>query len=209
MAVISMTRQYGAAGTEVARVVAEKMGYRLVDRGVLEEIARRAGISVKSVEDADRTAGSVLLSLFSELYSTKPSYRNVPGIRTEFDETKYRKFLIRIITEIAKQGDVVILGRGSQLILKDHPDTFRFYLVASEEHRVENIMTRYNRTRPRAEKVARREERKRLTFLRNFRIHEPTDPVIYHAVINTGLVGWESVAEFICRVATAEHEIKE
>lgn len=80
----------------------------------------------------------------------------------------------------------------------------RVLLVASEEDRIERLMRHYQLDREHAEQVARREEKKRLAFLRAFAAGEPDDPGLYHLVINTSLVKLDLAADLVTQVAQAQ-----
>jgi cytidylate kinase len=124
-------------------MVAERLRYKLIDQAMLDKVAQNANISVKSIAEVEKTAGDTVLSFFSELAASLPFVKHAAGISSDFDETKYRLFLKRTILQIAAQGNAVIIGRGSALVLKDHPDALRFYLVAKDEERVKSLITRY------------------------------------------------------------------
>lgn len=198
MAVITIARQYGAGAREVGRLVADRLGYRLVDREALELVAAKADVTFNQVQQVDQKAGDGFAALVSELISSSPITRHIPGISKEFDEQKYRTLLRRVITEVARQNNVVIVGRGGHLILLDHPDVVRVYLVADVDKRMDRLMARYGYDRPTAENIARREERKRLAFLKGFDNEDPEDSLLYHVVINTGLVGRDVTVDLIC-----------
>ncbi|MEW5722827.1 MAG: cytidylate kinase-like family protein [Thermodesulfobacteriota bacterium] len=200
MAVVTITRQYGAGGHLVGELVAARLGYQLIDKKILHLVARQANVAVKSVEETERLAGDGLMKLISELVSTSSLTRHIPGIATEFDEDRYRLFLERTIREIASRDRVVIIGRGSQYILKDHPKTIRIYLVAREEDRIRNIMERYAASRNKAETIARQEENKRLSFLKEFGETHPESWSLYHLVINTSQVDPDLTVGLICNL---------
>ncbi len=205
MAVISISRQYGAGGTLVADIVARRLGYKLVEREIINQVAKEGGVSSKWVEEVEKGAGDRLARLLSEWVATNPMMRNLPDPTTEFDEDQYRQYLRQVITRTAQGGNVVFVGRGSQYILRDFPGAVRCYLVADEEDRIASLIERFKVSRERAEAVVRREEKKRLAFLRSFRGPAPEDPTLYHLVINTSLVRHEKAADFVCRLA-AEQE---
>lgn len=208
MAVITISRQYGSGGWAAGEKVAARLRYRFVDQAMLDKVAHDAQVTVQSVKDIEKRAGDQWLSFFNEWASSLSFVRHVPGVSAEFDEEKYRLFLKRVITEIAAQGDTVIVGRGSQMILKDNPNVIRVYLVAKDEDRVKMMMKRYGYDEKKADNVAYREEKKRLAFLKGFGVADPEDPVLYHAVINTSVVGDEGVADLICALVES-HERKQ
>jgi cytidylate kinase len=198
VAVITIARQYGAGGRLVARMIAERLGYSLYDKHMLHEVAQQAGVGIEAVEDLDQSVGDKLMHLIEEIVSSTPLIRGAVGISTDFDEDKLRTFLIRIIREIAAKDNAVIIGRGGPLVLQNHPKTLRIYMVAAEKDRVENLMKDHGLERKKAEQVAIKEEKRRLSYLQNFDMGDPKDPALYHLVINTSLVDQLAAVDMIC-----------
>ncbi|MBU2548038.1 MAG: cytidylate kinase-like family protein [Proteobacteria bacterium] len=204
MAVVSITRQYGAGAHGIGKMVADRLGFQLIDREILDLVAKQAGVNVSKIKELEHQAGDRLAAFISEMISSASMLRYPAGLAGDLDEQEYRLVLKRVILGLAARGRAVIIGRGAHLILKDHPGAICIYLVAEEKDRVANLMSRQNLDRGKAEKVALREEKKRLVFLDGFGIHDPTDPLIYHAIINTSLVDWEAAADLICRLVEAD-----
>jgi cytidylate kinase len=200
MAIITISRQYGAGGVRVGRLVADCLGYRLIDQTLINQVAKDAKVPIKSVREIEKTAGDFWHSLFTELAANLPVVKHVPGIKSEFGEDKYRLFLKRTMMEIAARDNAVIIGRGGQMILKDHPRTLRFYLVAKDEDRVTYLMKGYGYNREKAETVALKEEKKRLAFVEGFGCGDPNDPKHYHMVFNTSLVKDDQISQIMCRL---------
>ncbi len=204
MAVVSISRQYGAGGRVVGEMVARRLGYKLLEREIINAVAQQSGVPASYVQEVEKSVGDHLARIISEWVSTNPLLRNLPDPTAEFDEDKYRDSVRQIILTAAKQGNVVFVGRGSQYILADDPRTVRIMLVAREEDRIDFLMRHFSLDRERAETVVRKEEKKRLAFLRGFGGLEPDDPMLYHLIINTSLVTPEKAADFICRLAMSQ-----
>jgi len=199
--VISISRQYGAGAHLVSERVVARLGYRLVDREILDHIASQAGISSQWVEKVEKGVGDWINRAIAEWLATNVRTRYLHDPSSGFDEEKYRRFLGQAIHQIAKEGRVVLLGRGGQLILRDDPLVVRVHLVAEEADRIQRLMECLGYSRERAEQVARREEKKRLSFLRAFDLGDPEDPLLYHLTINLSLVDYDRAADFICGLA--------
>ena len=113
----------GTNGTEIARQVAEKMGYDFYDTEVIEKTAREMGFleSVKEINEK-------VPSLFQRVYSHKPAI--------ELDR------LTSVIYELAKKGNAVFLGRGSHILLKSFSCALHIRVTASLEKRIQNLIER-------------------------------------------------------------------
>ena len=114
---------------------------------------------------------------------------------SDFDEKRYVEFLTRIIEDLAKEDNVVILGRGSQFILRRDPNVLKVLLVAERADRIKFMVRNYNLDPEKAEAIINRETRKRERYLSNFHQGDPNDPSLYHMVLNTSLVPLEAAEE--------------
>ncbi|MBW2618645.1 MAG: cytidylate kinase-like family protein, partial [Deltaproteobacteria bacterium] len=187
MAVVSISRQYGAGGKTLALRLARKLGYQFIDRGILAKVAQEANVSVDWVEAVEKEPGS-LMRLVSRVVSSDFIERHVGPESADFDDQKYHLYLKKVLTEIADEGDAVILGRGSQFILQDHPKTVRILLVGDMEARIGFLMENYDLSRSSAQDMIRREEKRRTAFLKNLGAGDSDAPDLYHLAINTSLV---------------------
>ena len=210
MAVLSISRQYGAGGKTLGEMVAQRLGYVFHDREIVRRVAEMANVSPEYVEGIHREAGGRLMRTLHTLVPTEFVDRHVGDDKTDFDEKKLALFLSKVIWEMAEDGDMVLLGRGSQFILRDHPEVVRLLLVANRSDRVQFIVDHYDLDRSKAEAVIAREERKRHRYLSAFYSGDFNDPSLYHMVLNTSLVDLETGCDLICELmsATITHTAK-
>jgi hypothetical protein len=106
-----------------------------------------------------------------------------------------------VIRDLARAGDVVIIGRGSNIILADTPGVIHIGLVAPLDVRANNLMRRENLSREEAEAYGGELEQARVTFYRKFFKVSPYDPALYHAVLNMGMLQQKTAAEIITHAA--------
>ncbi|MBW2170320.1 MAG: cytidylate kinase-like family protein [Deltaproteobacteria bacterium] len=172
MAVITITRQFGAGGWTLGNAVANRLGYKFVSRGIINKMAKEANVSVKWVSSVEKEAGDWLMRFMSKLVSSNFIERHIGEARSDFDENKYVSFLKRLIPAIAAQDNVVILGRGSHYILPDDPKTIKILLVADLEDRIAFTEKKLD---PR----------------------DPDDPGLYRVTINISKVRLEQAEEII------------
>ncbi len=210
MAVLSISRQYGAGGKTLGEMVARKLGFAFRTQEIVNRVAEMANVSPEYVEGIHREAGGRLMRTLHTLVPSEFVDRHVGEDKTDFDEKKLALYLSKVIWEMAEEGDVVILGRGSQFILNDHPETVRLLLVASRADRVQFIVDHYDLDRSKAESVIAKEERKRQRYLSAFYTGDHNDPSLYHMVLNTSLVDLETASDLICELmsATITHTAK-
>ena len=203
MAVVTISRQFGAGGWTLGTAVAGRLGYKFVSRGIINTMAEEAKVSAKWVQSVEKDAGDRLIRLMSKLVSSSFIERHVGDSRSDFDENKYVSFLKSLVPAIAAQGNVVILGRGSQFILPDDPKTIKILLVADLEDRIAFIEKIWEISRNEAEKTVLTRQKRSKAFLKNFDSREPDDPSLYHVTINLSKVDIEQAEEMIVRIVKA------
>ena len=106
-----------------------------------------------------------------------------------------------VIRDLAKTGNVVIIGRGGNLILADQPGVIHVGLLGPREARVETLMRRESITREEALVMADQLEQARITFFRKFFKVQPNDPSLYHMMLNLGRVRINTAAEILVHAA--------
>jgi len=205
MPVITIARQYGAGGSTVAAIVAERLGADLVDKWLVAEIARRAQLPPKSVEAEDERPSSLigrLVASFAPMGAAAGMVWDVPYPDPAYDPRLAILELTRsVVTEVARGGNVVIVGRGGAAILRERRDAVHVFLYAAEPARVETVMARETVS----ESVARRRmhemDANRAAYLRQVYGLDRRDPLLYTLMCNTGLLGYARTAEIILAAA--------
>jgi cytidylate kinase len=184
MAVITISRQFGSGGQTLGQMIANKLGYTFADSDIIQRIAREANVSEDWVESFEKEAGSRLSRLISSMVSQRWIDRILRDERGYLDEKIYLDYLVLIIAQMADEGDVIILGRGSQYILNDHPDAYHILLVNEVDKRIKFLMDHYDLSTKRAARVVENEDRRRANLYRRLGKTDFNDPNLYHLVIN-------------------------
>ncbi|MCU0595696.1 MAG: cytidylate kinase-like family protein [Desulfobacterota bacterium] len=191
MAAITISRQFGAGGRSLGERLCERFGYRLVDEIAIDELARKAKLSGDWLTAMEKEASSTLLGLLSGIVSHGLLYRNPAAPDKEFERKKYIAFLRRLMTAMANEGGYVLLGRGAQIILRDHPKVLRILLVAEYEDRVKFMVQRYDLSEEEAEKIIKEKESQRAAVATNIFGVDIDDPRIYHLTLNMSLMSFD------------------
>ena len=197
MAVVTISRQFGARGWILAENLANRLNYHLVSREVINEMAREAKVSVDWIESVEKEAGGRLMRMVSKLVSSNYMDRYLGETRQDFNEDRYMEFLKELITRIASQDNVVILGRGCQFILPDSPSTIKVFLAADWKDRIDFIVETWEVSREEAEQVITNREKKWRAFLKRLDPHEPEDPGLYHLTLNMSHIDVEYTEDII------------
>lgn len=198
MAVVTISRQYGAGGKTLGQQVAERLNYTFADSDIIQRIATEANVSRNWVESFEKEAGSRLSRLISGMVSKRLVDRVLKDERGYLDEQIYLDYLVLIIAQIADEGNVVILGRGSQYILDDHPDAVHVLLINDFEHRVKFIMENYELSERRAVQVVNNEDKRRLNLYRKLGKTDYDAPELYDIVINMSRVDMDHAVNLVC-----------
>jgi cytidylate kinase len=204
MAVITVTRQYGAGGSAVARRVAETLGWTLMDNEFVEEVARRAGLPAEAVAAREERAPSLMERLVRALATASPEVF-VPGAASgeEPDEETLAGVAERVIAEAAAHGRAVMVGRGAQAVLvrAAAPDALHVYVVAPREVRVREVMARLALAETEAARQLDETEAARDRYVERHYGLPRQDPARYHLVLNTGWLGHDGAADLVVSAA--------
>ena len=182
--VITIEREYGCGGGEIAQLVAKRLGWKLFDQSLTEEIARLARCPTAVVEGREERTDPLYYRLFKSFM--RGSYEgsiNAPKLNLVDSETIV-KITQRVVEHAAKRGNVVIVGRGSQQFLKDWPEALRVFLFAPRDNKIRRLIAR-GKTEKEAEELVDSVDGERADFIKKYFNVEWPDRGIYHAMINT------------------------
>jgi len=203
MGVITISRELGSRGTEIAHMVAEKLGYECLDRELIAAIAKEAGVEEVQVSDKEdkatarpRIVGPEMTAFFrrQQYASRRP--------REALGDQAYLELVRKVIRERAERGDVVVLGRGGQMVLRDWPGALHVHITAPLEVRTARVAEERGISRQLAERLVRESDRRKRDYIRHFYNNADwRNPRYYHLIIDTGRISPEVAAEIIVRAA--------
>jgi cytidylate kinase len=193
--IVTIEREYGCGGGEIAQRLAECLGWKLWDHQLTEEIARLANCSQAAVEQREERTDPLYYRLFkSFLRGSYEGSINAHKLNL-VDSENILKMTERVVQHAASKGDSVIVGRGSQLFLKDRPDTLRVFLYAPRENKVRRLLSR-GKSGKDAQELVDTVDRERAGFIEKYFHVAWPDRAVYHVMINTA-VGDEAVVQTI------------
>lgn len=208
MPVVTISRQFGAAGLPVGRALAERFDAELLDRAIVAQVAVRSGIPEAQLETYDERLPSIWQRLASALASGSPEISMPPLPSDDPPAMSIHDRLVRVtravIEEAAERGNTVIVGRGGAFILGRRPGVLNVQLHASVEDRVRFLLSRVEAIPPdtRPDEVSLRElcasvDAARAEYIRRIFGANWMDPRRYDLVIDTGRVGVERTVEIV------------
>ena len=193
--IITIEREYGCGGGDIAQLVANRLGWKLWDQRLTEEIARLANCPKAVVEAREERNDPLYYRLFkSFLRGSYEGSINAPKLNLVDSET-ILKTTRRVVEHAAEKGNCVIVGRGSQQFLKNRPNTLRIFLYAPREDKVRRLLGR-GKSEKDAEELVDTVDRERADFIQKYFDSEWPDRPIYHGMLNT-VIGKECVANMI------------
>jgi cytidylate kinase len=215
MAVITISRQYGCNGDEIASRACAELGYRTFDKRLMAQVASEMGLSEGEIIDfseANYRVRGFLERLFGRrgartVAETGTWTQDTSGTRAvqveQLDEEWCVRMVRTTIQAAYEQGNVVIVGRGGQAILQDKPGVLHVRLHAPLDARITRV--RYHETtgmapefqQRAAQEIVRERDRATAEYLRRFHDIDWTDPHLYHLVLDTTKWGVESAARLI------------
>ena len=202
MPVVTISRQFGAGGRTLGKLVAEKLDYSFVDEEIIQMVAKRARVSTTWVESIEKEAGGRLLKYMTRLVPKSFIDLILDDQGGDIDEEIYVDLLHEIISRIATEGNVVIIDRGSQYILRECDDAYHVLLVANKENRVRFMETHYDLSPREAALVVSRQDKRRINLYRKFGKEDYDQPHLYHLVINSSKQDVNRAAQIVCKLVT-------
>jgi cytidylate kinase len=183
MPVITLSREIGSRGDDVAVAVADRLKLRLVGRELINQAARQAGVPEVALAEIDELG----------LLGVKPGREAL---------RQYRETAERVIGELAAKGDVFLVGRGGQVALSGQSGVLHVRIIAPRPERIRCVQ---ERCRVSAEAAAARvatSDRARAAYLRRHYGARWDDPQWYDLIINLARLGVVEAADLICLAAT-------
>ena len=193
--IITIEREYGCGGGEIAQLLAQQLGWKLWDQLLTEEIARLADCPKAVVEGREERTDPLYYRLFkSFLRGSYEGSLNAHKINS-VDSDCILKFTESVVQQAAKTGNSVIVGRGSQHFLRNRQDTLRVFLYAPRENKVRRLQAR-GKSEDEAEQLVDSVDRERADFIQKYFHVEWPNRAIYHTMMNTA-IGDAAVVDLI------------
>jgi CMP/dCMP kinase len=207
MAVITISRQYGSGGDEIATRVGEILGYRYFDKSIILRTARDSGLSSEDILDFSEDRYQVQ-SFLDQLFArrrTVAQYRSwresADGVRTlvqeELDEAQAISMVRGAVRAAYREDDFIIIGRGGQVILQDQPGVLHVRVVAPVSDRIHRVLKTEGLTPEQATDAVMKRDTAAESYLRRFYDVDWDDPLLYNLIINTGRWGIDAAAHII------------
>jgi cytidylate kinase len=194
---ITISASYGAGGSWIGPQVAERLGYRFVDRAIPVQVAERLGVPVDRAEAHDEAAHSRLAYLLSRLPNT------AGVVLPEATNESFCRETEALLREVADAGDAVVLGRAAAIVLRDRPQALHVRLDGPEEARIAQAMRVEEIDEEAARDRQRGSDRARMAYVKHFYDADPRDPRYYQLVLDSTALPLKACVELIVTAAKA------
>lgn len=197
---ITVTRQYASGGSDIARLVAQALGWTLIDNDFVDQVARLAGLSPEEVAQREERAPSLLERLARTLAVASPemfiSTSGSPPV-VDADEATIVKMTERVIAEAAAEGRVVLVGRGAQALLALRGNALHAYVVAGKPWRRKLAVERLGVDPANVDRVVDETDKQRDHYVKAHYGRDRQDLTTYDLVLNAERLGFEGAAALV------------
>lgn len=218
MAVITISRQFGSGGDEIAGRVCEALSYRYFNKHMVEEAARQAGLLEHEIIDLseenypvhtfmDRLFGTMATGALVGFGGADGIFMLEAAERMQLDEVSSFELVKKAVTGACNVGNLVLVGRGGQILLKDQPCCLHVRIEAPLEERITRVKDQLTQAKPaqgafrdgrrQAQELIERRDRASADYIRTFFHVDWDDPVLYHVIINTGKLNLDQAVQLI------------
>lgn len=183
--VVTIAREYGSGGAEIGRRVAERLGWEFVDREIIERVAAIGEIDRNWAETADERCSVWWERVLSGFRHGGPEVFVGEAADTGMDCDSLQKFTAHVIEEAGKTGNCVIVGHGSQCVLRHHPRALHVLVYAPVAEKIERVKHLHPEEDLRA--VLKRIDSERRHYVQNYYGCDSCDRGLYHLCVNSTL----------------------
>lgn len=219
MAIVTFSRQLGAGGSEIAAGVAKALGLRIIDHEAIDRAAMEAGVPEVALHELGYEGRRGLVQRILDALKTSPAIPSIiemqrresiaplpmpprgiltpamPLLSAAMED--YVRMVGMVILNIAKEGNALIVGRASQMVLRDNPEAFHVQVVAPLPRRVEKLMRSEGLTQREATQRILASDGARADYLRRYYGVNWLDPQLYDLVINTGRTSIQTAIQLV------------
>ena len=185
MAVITINKEFGTKSQRVASKLAEKLGYEYVGDKLLAQIAKELNLSEHEADTFRQTSKSSVLRLVDK-YTCSIVQKVVDREHGCLDDKAYYEKTKELVEKLYANDNVIILGWGSQCILKGRPNTLHVRLRKDHEQKINDLMERQNLNRKAADHKIKQDEADLKAYIKEYFNADWNDASLYDLIIDMG-----------------------
>jgi|SRR5579872_426463 len=192
--IVTIEREFGSGAAKIAVQLASRLGWKVWDKLLTDEIARIAKVDPSAVKRCDERVDSRLHRLAKVFW--RGSYERTSPLSTQmFDTDRMMAIMQDIMDHIGQEGNAVIVGRGAPFFLREHPDAFHVFLYAPRSEKIRRTIAE-GYSEQEAEEMVNTIDRERIAYVKHYFNADWPTRSLYHLMLNTA-VGNEPVIKTI------------
>ena len=181
--IITIEREYGAGAPYIGKTLADRLGFKLWDHEVTDEIARRLKCKKEIVERREERVDSVFYRLMKAfMRGSFEAQIETSGLEA-LDAERLAQMFERVITDIAGRGKCIIIGRGAPWFLRDRDDAFHVFLFAPYEEKFRRVLA-MGKSETETESLLESVDRERAGFIRKYYHRDWPSRELYDMMLN-------------------------
>jgi len=197
---ITIAREFGAGGSELAEAIGERLGWPVLDRELAHRVARRLELDPEVVERMDEHAPTLLARMASAMLVCPPEAPLFVDAASVLSPDAVANATRLELQEAARTPPLVIVGHGGQCLFRDRPGTLHLRLVAPIADRVARVCGRLDCDPKTAAAQLRQADEDRNAYIRRYHEAEWRNPLLYDLEINTGRIAIPVAADLVARL---------
>ena len=187
--IITIGREFGSGGREIAKKVAEKLSIPCYDSEIIDEVAIKSGLLKEEIaKKGEHLSAAGKMSTIFTLYNL---YSNMSKDDIIWHAQK------KVIEELAEKGPCVIVGRCADYILREKENVVKIFVYADKKSRAERIVKIYGENEDSAEKRIREKDKKRAAYYEHYTEMTWGEPAHYDICLNSSKFGIDKCVEII------------
>lgn len=193
--IVTVSREAYCGGDELAKMLADKAGFKFYDREIISLASQKSGIHEEHFESVEKKpTNSILYSVVMGMYSSRGAYVKLDDVLTD---DKIYKVQADIIRDMAAQGNCVFVGRCSDYILRNNEKCFNIFLRGDLNDRVKRAMDEQNTSEAEAKKIVSRADKKRRSYYNYYTNREWGNINNYDIALNLSKISEKDAVDVI------------
>jgi cytidylate kinase len=192
--IITVEREYGSRGAEFAYLLAGKLGWRLIDRCLIEEIAKRAGVSTELAERCDERLDPWYYRVGKAFWHGSWERLSSESEAEPFDSERMALFVRDSMTQAAEKGRCVIVGHGAASVLARTPGAFHIFVYAAQWRKVRYLEETFPEHAGDVEREMAAMDKRRAAYIQKYFGQDWADRRLYHMMINS-CMGFDAMVQ--------------
>jgi cytidylate kinase len=202
MPLVTISRQFGSGGSEVAERVASALGWHLYDNAVVDEVARRLGVPVEEVSAREERVPSLPERIASAMALGMPEVMpTVADLAMQPNEERIVAMTKRVMEEAVLAGPAVLVGRGAQCMLASRTDALHVFCYAPPEALASYAVSNLGVAPEDAPRIVAEHNHQREQYVKRHWKRDWRDFANYHLCVNTAWLGLDGAAELVVQLA--------